>query len=291
MPDDKLQVRVMTAEDIPAGLALCRLARWNQIQRDWELFLQLSPSHCRVAVKGEHVVGTVTTVSYENIFSQALFSWIGMVLVDPAERRQGIGTQLLNEAIYLLADCPLIGLDATPVGREVYVKLGFADECQLSRMEMTVESSFGRGESNSTRRMIDADWPQVLELDRAVFGADRSQVLRWMFAGAPAFAHVAECEARIVGFVFGRHGFNFEHIGPVVAEDLQVAKQLVMAGLVGQAGKSFLIDATHHEADWLRWLESIGFKQQRPFIRMFRGDAQRPGTPEKQFAILGPEFG
>ncbi len=286
MPDAAIQFRPMTNEDVPSGLALCRLARWNQTQRDWELFLTLSPNDCRVAVNADQVVGTVTTVSYENIFS-----WIGMVLVYPAERRQGIGTQLLNEAMYLLADCPLIGLDATPVGREVYVKLGFADECQLSRMEMIVEGSFGCGESNNARRMTEADWPQVLELDRTVFGADRSQVLRWMFAGAPDFAHVVERGTRIVGFVFGRHGFNFEHIGPVIAEDVQTAIQLASACLVERVGKSCVIDAARYDEEWLRWLEAVGFKQQRPFIRMFRGDAQRPGIPEKQFAILGPEFG
>lgn len=286
MPDAAIQFRPMTNEDVPSGLALCRLARWNQTQRDWELFLTLSPNDCRVAVKSDHVVGTVTTVKYQNIFS-----WIGMVLVDPAERRQGIGTQLLNEGMYLLADCPLIGLDATPVGREVYVKLGFVDECQLSRMEMIVEGSFGRGESNNARRMTEADWPQVLELDRTVFGADRSQVLRWIFAGAPDFAHVVEREARIVGFVFGRHGFNFEHIGPVIAEDNQTAIQLASACLAERIGKSCVIDAAHQDAEWLRWLAAVGFKQQRPFIRMFRGDAPRPGVPEKQFAILGPEFG
>lgn len=286
MPDTAIHFRVMTSKDVPIGLALCRLARWNQLQRDWELFLTLSPNECRVAVKSDQVVGTVTTISYEN-----LFSWIGMVLVDPAQRRQGIGTQLLNEAIRLLAGCPLIGLDATPAGREVYLKLGFTDEFQLSRMETIIVASFHRSENNNVRRMNEADLPQALELDRAIFGADRSRVLEWMFAGAPDLARVVERDARIVGFAFGRHGFNFDHIGPVIAEDAQTAIQLASACLAECVGKSCVIDAAHHDAEWLRWLESVGFKQQRPFIRMFRGEARRPGIPEKQFAILGPEFG
>lgn len=285
MLDDTIQFRVMTAEDIPAGLSLCRLARWNQSQRDWELFLTLSPAGCRVAVKGGQVVGTVTTVSYENFVS-----WIGMVLVDPAERRQGVGTKLLNEALNVLKDQPLIGLDATPAGREVYLKLGFTDECRLSRME-TIVAGLAADVTNPARPMTEADLPKVFELDRNVFGADRSQTLEWLFAAAPNLAWVLPCEAGIVGFVFGRHGFNFEHLGPVVAENVQTARQLVSACLAGQAGKPFIVDAAHHEPEWLSWLESVGFKEQRPFIRMFRGEAKRPGMPEKQFAILGPEFG
>ena len=34
--------REMTPDDIPAGLNLCRLAGWNQLARDWELFLQIT---------------------------------------------------------------------------------------------------------------------------------------------------------------------------------------------------------------------------------------------------------
>ncbi|MEK7833336.1 MAG: GNAT family N-acetyltransferase [Acidobacteriota bacterium] len=285
MPDLELQFRAMTAEDIPAGLRLCRLSRWNQSQRDWELFLTLSPAGCRVAVKADQVVGTVTTVSYQNCVS-----WIGMVLVDPAERLQGIGTQLLNEALNVLKDQPLVGLDATPAGREVYLKLGFTDECSLSRME-TVVDGIATDENNPARPMTEADFAQVCDLDRKVFGADRSRMLEWMFAGASELAWVLPREGNIVGYALGRHGFNFEHLGPVVAEDVQTAKQLVSECLAEQAGKPFIIDAAHHEPEWLRWLESVGFKQQRPFIRMFRGEARRPGTPEKQFAILGPEFG
>lgn len=284
MPDDGLQLRAMTAGDIPAGLALCRSARWNQMQRDWELFLKLSPAGCRVAVKNDQVVGTVTTVSYQHCIS-----WIGMVLVDPAERRQGIGTALLNEALKVLKDQPLIGLDATPAGHEVYLKLGFVDECGLSRMEAVV-AGFLPDENNPARQMTEADLAQVLELDRTVFGADRGLMLEWLFAGAPELACVLPCGNNIAGFTFGRHGFNFGQIGPVVAEGVQAARQLVSACLVEQSGKPFIIDAAHHEAEWLEWLKARGFKEQRPFIRMFRGQAPRPGTPKKQFAVLGPEF-
>lgn len=295
MPDDAIQFPAMTSEDVPAGLALCRLARWNQTERDWELFLRLSPNDCRVAVKGDQVVGTVTTVNYQNLFSQTLFSWIGMVLVDPAQRRQGIGTQLLNEAIQLLSGCPLVGLDATPAGREVYLKLGFVDECRLSRMETVVAGSFvgveNNLENNPARRINSADWPQVFELDRQVFSANRQTVLEWVVAGAPELAWVVLRDGNIAGFVLGRRGFDFAHIGPVVAESAEVAKQLVSAAMEELRGRPVIIDAAHHNAEWLKWLEAVGFKEQRPFTRMLRGGGQRPGLAEKQFAILGPEFG
>lgn len=285
MPDDLLQFRAMTAADIPVGEALCRSAHWNQLPQDWELFLKLSPAGCRVAVKNEQVVGTVTTISYQNCVS-----WIGMVLVDPAEQRQGIGTKLLHEALDILKDQPLVGLDATPAGREVYLKLGFVDDCRLSRME-TVVAGFTTDKNNPARRMTKADFQRVAEMDQNVFGADRRLLLEWLYSHASEFAWVVEREGRIAGYTLGRHGFKFEQLGPVIAEDVQTAKQLVTACLAEQTGKAFILDATHHNVEWLQWLGAVGFKEQRPFIRMFRGQAPRFGLLENQFAIPGPEFG
>ena len=39
----QVSIREMRAADIEAGLRLCRASRWNQLSRDWELFLRLSP--------------------------------------------------------------------------------------------------------------------------------------------------------------------------------------------------------------------------------------------------------
>jgi GNAT superfamily N-acetyltransferase len=278
--------REMRPADIAVGLELCRASRWNQLGRDWECFLKLSPTGCRVAVKDDRVIGTVATVRYQD-----RFSWVGMVLVDPAERRQGIGTQLLLEAFDILSDQAAIRLDATPAGREVYLKLDFVDEYRLSRMETVVSDRIALDENNAARPMTESDLPVVFEMDRQVFGADRRVMLEWMLAGAPEYAWMIERDRKVVGYTFGRHGFNFEHLGPVIAEDRKIAQQLVSACLSGQSGRPFILDASWSDPEWTRWLESIGFKEQRPFIRMFRGENRYPGLPEKQFAILGPEFG
>lgn len=276
----------MTPADISAGLELSRAAGWNQTERDWGLFLRLSPEGCRVAVMEERVVGTVATAPYEG-----RFAWIGMVLVDPAERGQGIGARLTAEALDALKDMPSIRLDATPAGHAVYQKLGFVDECRLSRMVTSAFSERPAPPRNPARPMTKDDLPAVSIFDRQVFGADRHLTLGWMFDGAPEYAWVIEERGQILGYMFGRRGFNFESLGPVVAHDQRAARRMVSACLNRQAGKPFIIDASHHDADWRAWLESIGFREQRPFIRMFYRDNPHPGLPPKQFGILGPEFG
>jgi len=161
----------------------------------------------------------------------------------------------------------------------------------LSRMETVVSESIVRDEHNPARPMTADDLPLVCAFDANVFGADRRAMLEWSLEGAPRYAWIVRDAGRVAGYCFGRTGFNFEHLGPVVAEEPRVAQQLVLACLSERAGRPFALDVMHHDPGWRRWLESIGFKEQRPFIRMVRGENRYPGLPDKQFAILGPEFG
>ncbi len=276
----------MVSEDIPAGLSLCRTAGWNQTAEDWELFLRLSPQGCRVAVDDEgRVRGTVATVRYESGLC-----WIGMVLVDPAYRRMGIGAGLLREALRLFSDQDTVKLDATPAGKQVYVQLDFRDELPISRMEIT-QGEKHYAAAGHVRRIHADDLPGIMATDQTVFGARRDVVLRSLLVRAPQFAWVSERAGRIQGYCFGRIGHKFAHIGPVVADDIDTAKDVVKAALSEVPGRPVVLDALCHSSPWLQWLKSIGFTGQRPLIRMYRGENTHAGIAERQFAILGPEFG
>ena len=278
--------RTMVMNDIPSGLALCRQAGWNQVARDWELFLKLSPQGCYVATDNEgKVVGTVTTLTY-----QTHFSWIGMVLVDTEVRRQGIGTKLLNEALLILNHEETVKLDATPMGREVYCQLDFVEEYPISRMQITSVTIETLSISNAAP-MQQGNLDEIKMLDKKVFGADRSPILGWLLNGAPHLAFITKTNGELNGFCFGRQGYNFIHIGPVVAIALGDAINLVSAVIRNCKGQAVILDMPHHSSKWNDWLSTIGFVEQRSLIRMYRGSNDSPGASEMQFAILGPEFG
>lgn len=275
----------MRGSDIDAGLRLCRASRWNQVRRDWEQFLVLTPGGTWVAELDGDVVGTVATVRYGT-----RFGWIGMVLVDPAERGRGIGTLLLEQGLMLLADMPLVRLDATPAGHGIYLKRGFAEECRLYRFQTTVPEGLA-APPESIRAMTQADLPEVVALDEEIFGANRAAMLHWLWSGAPGYAWIARDDARLAGYAFGRHGHDFEHLGPVVAADATTAQELATACLRSHAGREFVVDAPLHAPAWVRALDALGFREQRLLIRMAHGGGSIPGDWSWQFASLGPEFG
>jgi len=296
-----VEYRDLTPDDIPAGLRLCRIAGWNQLAPDWELFLRLSPRGCRAAVQNGKVVGTVTTVNYEN-----RFAWVGMVLVDPETRSRGVGTQLLQEAMSILRGIPSIRLDATPQGRPVYQRLGFKDEYELCRMQRAATtavvlppgsawvspSSLSESEAFSIRPMYVDDLVTVAEADRRIFGADRREVLRWALERSPEYAWIATGPAGLEGYCFGRHGFNFDQIGPVHSPSELVSQKLVSACLASlKPGTRMILDPLLQSSGWIDWLRQSGFVHQRPFTRMSLGENSHSGKPGEMWTIFGPEFG
>jgi predicted N-acetyltransferase YhbS len=275
-------LRIMTPEDIEAGLRLTRAARWNQLRRDWEMFLDRSPERCFVAQRGEEVIGTAATIRYQDCFS-----WIGMVLVDPAERGQGIGKRLFGQAVEALRGDRCIRLDATPAGEHLYLKFDFRKESGIRRMEAETPSF---DQVSSARPIVEDDLSVIAGLDLEAFGADRSFLLRWLWEGAREYAWAVEGRTGIEGYVFGRHGFNFEQLGPIMAPSAETARDLVFSGLRALSGRRVIIDAPD-DPRWLSSLSAMGFREQRPFIRMYRGEEARPARPEAQWGFLGPEFG
>ncbi|MBA4055464.1 MAG: hypothetical protein C0490_12185, partial [Marivirga sp.] len=207
-----ITLRTMSADDIPAGLSLCRSIGWNQLAQDWELFLQLSPDRCRVAVdENQKVVGTVTTVSYEDHFS-----WIGMVLVDPTRQRQGIGMQLLQEALKILENQQTVKLDATPAGREVYLKMDFKEEYSLTRMRCS-HVEIDKLPNSTAKPIVKNDLERIAAFDYKVFGAHRNAVLFDLWKRAPHLSFLVETKNEVKGYCLGRLGHTYLHIGPIVA--------------------------------------------------------------------------
>jgi len=293
MPATDVSFRRMQHSDIQTGLELCRLAGWDQVRRDWERFVATENGSADVAIAGGRVIGTIATIRYG-----VEFGWIGMVLVHPDVQGRGVGAVLLRHATAQLRDMPIIRLDATPAGRLLYQKHGFVDEYSLKRMERVPSVGLDGDETGgelppdpSLSPVTHEVLTDLVALDRQVFGAPRADLLTWMYNGAPEYGVVAKQSGRVTGYVLGRHGHEFEHLGPIVAEDAALAVKLTKGCLAQRPGHAFVIDSATDSDEWLEFLRQAGFREQRPYIRMQRGHGGPFGRRDQQFAILGPEFG
>ncbi len=210
-----------------------------------------------------------------------------MVLVDPEFRRQGIGATLLARALSRLdvRGVPCDKLDATSEGKPLHEKLGFQAEYEIERWMLS-----RRGKA-LTKVPAPPSSNEVFELDRNVFGADRSALLMSFAEQAPELTLVERSNERVSGYAFGRKGSEADHLGPWVARDGASVSKLLDRFLNRSSGEVVFVDLVKANAWAERLLAERGFRLSRALTRMFQGENLNPGQPDSICAIAGPEFG
>ena len=286
--------RLLAPRDIPGAQRLRELAKWNQTDADWRNLLSFEPDGCFAAEMDGKVVGTATTTRYTPASGPGSFGWVGMVLVDPDYRRHGIGSSLLKRCIQYLKDCGVetVKLDATPMGKLVYEKLGFAGEYELERWEGAARDQAVKTPDGVSLAPVSAkDLDDLEAFDAPIFGARRRNVLQAWSHAWPENAIVARRGGAIAGFALARRGAHFDQIGPVSGDSPDISAALLARVLSNLNGRNVVVDVVTANA----WAGPIaaehGLKHQRPFLRMASGANSSPGTPEKMFAICCPELG
>ncbi|MBN1417781.1 MAG: GNAT family N-acetyltransferase [Planctomycetes bacterium] len=285
-----VRFRLLAEEDIPFGLTLRELAGWNQTEADWRAYLTYEPTGCFIAEADGRPAGTVTTIDYEG-----RVGWIGMLLVHPDLRGRGIGTALLERAAGHLSDrrVPSIKLDATPAGRAVYLRRGFADEYDLERRQGIARASSTAAGAAAIEPFDEwRDLRGILVLDLEAFGVRRGRVLLRIALENPGRAFVArDREGALEGYVLVRPGSRAFHIGPLVARTPRAAAALLARALGTVEGEPVFLDVPLANAEADALARANGLASQRPLIRMVRGSNEWPGNPELVYAISGPEKG
>ena len=288
MQKAKFILRAMQPGDIDSAMKLSVAEGWNQTENDWKTFLENDENICMVAECDNKVVGTTTSMNYSNEVA-----WIGMVLVYKEYRGRGISKSLLSAVMEKLKGCRSIKLDATPQGQQVYKTLDFQDEYLIARMTNPSLEDFSFGNSSSVLPELahNNDHPQIIALDENSFGADRAQLIGSLLKEFPGKAWILKQHNSITGFVLGRDGSKYHHIGPLVASGADEANLLLATALRKLIGQPVVLDVLCDKEDLISWLTAVGFSIQRHFTRMYKQENPLPGLPGKQYLICGPEFG
>jgi len=277
----------LAATELADAEALVREAGWNQVAADWETFRALGTVFAARA--NERVVATAAILPY------GAFAWVSMVLVQSEQRRHGLGTKLLNRCITTLSQqgrVPL--LDATPAGRPLYRSLGFEETWGYHRLARAGASPMREDAPNTNgitvRPIADSDWVGLCAIDAAAFGADRAPLLGRLRGRLPPVESVAERIGRIAGFMLGRNGRSASQIGPLIADDDDIAHALLARALPAIDGPIY-IDFADSKTRLRRWLGECGFSEQRPLTRMVLGRTQGFDNETPTYAVAGPELG
>jgi predicted N-acetyltransferase YhbS len=273
-----IDIQMFQPDHLDAAVELSRQAGWPHRKEDWALVLSLSKGF--VALENGRVVGTaMATLLGESCAT------VNMVIVDESMRGRGLGRQLMQAAMDAAEDreCRLV---ATADGLPLYEKLGFV-ACGEVRQH--------QGIPVTTDRPTGVIWVETIDpaalaaLDAEAFGADRTALFAAL-ADRARFA-IVEKQGVIKGFAALRTFGRGEVIGPVVAENAEIARDLIAFAVSERPGAFLRVDTTA-DTGLGPWLAERGLAHVGGGIAMRRSKTEIPADKKlKTFALTSQALG
>jgi GNAT superfamily N-acetyltransferase len=257
-------IRPMTAVDTAPAADLLLRGDWGERRLffDWAVTqLTLTPL---VAERDGEIVGTGVGSAHGSV------GWVGTIFVEPAKRGSGLGRAMTRAVIDELESrgCRTLLLIATPMGRPVYEREGFAILDDQIRFSIDGLPETDEPPDPGIRPFRPADLGAIAALDRYATGEDRRAVLASLLA--PSSTWVAlDAEDEIRGYL-ARAPWRG---GALIAPDPDDAMRLLemrrrSTGVSGKAGAGL---AGSNRAGRER-LRAAGWLEERGGVRMIRGE-------------------
>jgi len=263
-------IRPMTQADVPAAAAAVLRGDWGE-RRAWFSFASGHPScEALVAVDGGAIVATgVGTRS-------GVAGWIGTIYVVPERRGEGLGYEISRVVAdgLIAAGCRTLVLTATPDGRRVYERLGFAVTDTYVLMEHAGTAAHAASPPDpDVRPIARGDLSEALALDRTATGEDRSAVLAAMIE-VPGGLVVRDGAGPTRGFLLRAPWPG----GATIALDIVDALRIARARLRAHSGGRVVTGLLASNAVGLEAFAADGWTEVRRVVRMERGEplAWRP---------------
>jgi GNAT superfamily N-acetyltransferase len=267
-----MEIRALSLEELRIVIDWAADEGWNPGLHDAQSFFSADPEGFLGAFIDDQLVGSISAVCYGDDYA-----FLGLYLVKPELRGQGIGSQLWAVAMQRVGG-RRVGLDGVVDMQSAYAQSGFALAYRNIR--------FG-GQVSGVRPVSDAmvvigsdDLHRVESFDRATFGADRSGFLAdWLSQpDGHSWAFVEDDQVRGFGTVRAcREGFK---VGPLVADSALVAAEIFNA-LAGSAanGGAIYLDVPEPNAEALDLARAVGLSPVFETVRMYANGNPVPGVP------------
>ena len=237
----------LTAADIHTCWQLSQALRWPHREADWQQFITWAKAHgAALAVRADgQLIGCGLAWQWGREQGS-----IGMVIVDDAWQRRGIGKRLFSGLLQALQGRDVM-LQATTQGRPLYESLGFSAIGHARQFHghwqppADAEPSSSIAADELTRLMQPQDVPALLAYDQRERGLARPALLQALLAQMDADERCAvsvDAQGRLCGYgILRRFGRGWV-VGPLLADGADRAVALVKRLTQERAGDFVRID-------------------------------------------------
>jgi len=259
-----LDITVMGGEDLARAADWAAAEGWNPGLLDMVAFQAADPQGFLVARLGAEPVSCISVVRYGSDFG-----FLGFYLATPDVRGKGYGLAVWKAGMAHLAGRN-VGLDGVPAQQENYKRSGF----RLAWRNIRYQGRLPTGPAASGGTISDArslSFEKLAAYDRRFFPAPRDSFLS-VWLGLPGHVSVAALRGgEIAGLAVMRPCRSALKIGPLYADDDEVARGLIGHLASRAGGAEVALDVTERNKAAVRLAEELGLKPAFETARMYTG--------------------
>ncbi|CAN7419211.1 GNAT family N-acetyltransferase [Pseudoduganella sp. LjRoot289] len=278
-----VQYRRMTADDLPAVHKLSLSVLWPHRLEDWKFIKELGEGI--VAETESGIVGTIMCWVHGPNYAS-----LGMTIVSPDHRREGIANELLSRILREAGDRTIL-LHTNASGVQFAEHAGFVQNGWVHQHQGSVFRApfVALGAGERIRPIGPRDEAALADMASRSTGMPRATVIKHLLDAGDAVA--IDRYGELVAFAalrkFG-HGYV---IGPVVAPDAERAKALIAHWAGTHAGAFVRVDVPL-SSGLSPWLTEMGLVQVEETVHaMVRGEPPRPDPAITRYALLSQSLG
>jgi ribosomal protein S18 acetylase RimI-like enzyme len=224
MTTDNYTIRPMNRSEVDLAIAYAAAEGWNPGKYDAECFYQADNCGFLLAELNNQPVGCISAVAYDQHYG-----FIGFYIVQPQFRGRGFGLKLWLSAMAYLGADRNIGLDGLIVQQENYRKSGF----QIAYNHIRYETLGGGVVPPGIVDLRTLPFAELEAYDRQLFPTERSQFLQNWISQPESSALRVVRDGHLVGYGVVRASHTGFRIGPLFANDEQIA-ETIFQGLLAK---------------------------------------------------------
>lgn len=286
---DKLTIRPLERSEFDQVVEWAGEEGWNPGLHDAEIFWRTDPKGYLGAELDGEIVAAGSVVSYDG-----KFGFMGFFIVRPELRGKGIGSKLWFHRRDVLAarldPGASIAINGVFDMQDWYSKGGFVFLHRNLRMQ-------GVGKKaellQATVKLKDLPFEKVAEYDQKHFGFPREEFLRLWIQPKAGLALGLIVDEQLVGYGVVRECAEGFKIGPLFADDSEIAAQIFSALSDHAAGQSLVLDVPEVNDAAMALAQQNGMTEVFGCARMYYGeDEQASRLPwDSVFGITTFELG
>ncbi|WP_293073319.1 GNAT family N-acetyltransferase [Okeania sp. SIO3B5] len=258
---DNFIVRPMTLADLKLVISWAADEGWNPGIDDANNFYVADPQGFLIGELNGEPISCISVVRYSQ-----KFNFIGIYLVRPEWRKKGFGLKTWQEAFKLINNQPA-ALDAVLEQVNTYRKSGFKTTHSHLRYQGIIPGEI----SQDVKELKTINFEKLCDYDRLYFPADRHDFLKEWINQSNGKGYGIINDGNLVGYGVIRKAKAGFRIGPIFAENQEIAEKLFLALCSYSDNQNVYIDVPDINKQAVTLVENYQMQCVFECVRMYSG--------------------